>query len=172
MAEYGHARVSDVSQHEDRQLIVLHEQGIADKDIFLDKQSGKNFDRPRYKALLRKLKAGDVVFFCSLDRMGRNYDEMRAQWNIITKEKGADIVVMDMAVLDTRVKGQDLTGRVICDVGGRMRGNFPFGLWPSDNRKTQKQGLCYCQRFFQSHWAHYFAHSRRYSLWCWYARGR
>ena len=115
MAEYGYIRVSSIDQNEERQLITMRNEGIQEKHIFLDKQSGKDFERPGYKRLLKKLRPGDVLFVESLDRLGRNYDEILAQWRIITKEKQAAVVVLDMPLLDTR-QSKDLMGRVIADI--------------------------------------------------------
>ena len=116
MANYGYIRVSTKDQHTDRQCIALKEIGIPAKHIFTDKQSGKDFERPYYKKLLGKLKQNDVVFITSIDRLGRNYDEIISQWRYITKEIKADIVVLDMPLLDTRKKEQDLTGTFIADL--------------------------------------------------------
>jgi len=113
---YGYVRVSDASQNEARQLISMREQGVLERNIFVDKQSGKDFERKAYQAMLRRLKVGDCVMLSSLDRLGRDYAAILEQWRIITKDKGADIVVLDMPLLDTRVKNQDLTGRLICDI--------------------------------------------------------
>lgn len=113
--EYGYARVSTKEQNEQRQLIALHEFGIADKQIYVDKQSGKDFERTNYKKIVKKLKAGDTLVVKSIDRLGRNYDEILEQWRIITKEKQAAIVVLDMPLLDTR-KNRDLTGTLIADI--------------------------------------------------------
>lgn len=113
--EYGYARVSTKEQNEQRQLIALHEFGIADKQIYVDKQSGKDFERSNYKKLVKKLKTGDTLVVKSIDRLGRNYDEILEQWRIITKEKLAAIVVLDMPLLDTR-KSRDLTGTLIADI--------------------------------------------------------
>lgn len=107
---YGYARVSSKEQNEQRQMIALTEFGIAKKNIYMDKQSGKNFDRPRYKRLVKKLRPGDLLVIQSIDRLGRNYGEILEQWRVITKEKRVDIVVLDMPLLDTRARGQDLTG--------------------------------------------------------------
>jgi DNA invertase Pin-like site-specific DNA recombinase len=115
MAEYGYIRVSTVEQNEDRQRIAMDSAGIAEKNIFMDKQSGKDFERPAYKKLMKKLKPGDVVFFKSIDRMGRNYKEILEQWRIITKEKEADVVVLDMPLLDTR-RDKNLIGTLISDI--------------------------------------------------------
>lgn len=112
---YGYVRVSTKDQNEARQMIAMHEFGIDEKHIFVEKQSGKDFNRPRYKQLLRKLKAGDTLVIKSIDRLGRNYEEIIEQWRIITKEKQAAIVVLDMPLLDTR-QGRDLTGTLIADI--------------------------------------------------------
>ena len=113
--QYGYARVSTKEQNEGRQLAALTEFGVAEKCIFMDKQSGKNFERDNYKKLLEKLKTGDTLVVKSIDRLGRNYDEILEQWRSITKEKGADIVVLDMPLLDTR-NSRDLTGTLIADI--------------------------------------------------------
>ena len=112
---YGYVRVSSKDQNETRQILAMQEFGIEKTDIFLDKQSGKDFDRPQYKRLLRKLKPDDTVVIKSIDRLGRNYQEILNQWRIITKEKKAAIVVLDMPLLDTR-QGRDLTGTLIADI--------------------------------------------------------
>ena len=113
--EYGYARVSTKEQNEQRQLIALQEFGISEKQIFVDKQSGKDFERQNYRKLFKKLKAGDVLVIKSIDRLGRNYDEILEQWRSITKEKQAAIVVLDMPLLDTR-QNRDLTGTLIADI--------------------------------------------------------
>ena len=116
MKVYGYVRVSSVGQHEDRQLLQMKELGIEKRNIYIDKQSGKDFQRPMYRKLLRKLKCGDVLYITSLDRLGRNYEEMQKQWQYITKEIGAHIVVLDMEILDTRKGGNDLTSTFIVDI--------------------------------------------------------
>ena len=113
--DYGYARVSTKEQNEERQLIALRAFGLTDKAIFVDRQSGKDFDRRHYQRLLRKLKNGDTLVVKSIDRLGRNYEEILEQWRVITKEKGADIVVLDMPLLDTR-RSRDLTGTLISDI--------------------------------------------------------
>ena len=115
MNTYGYARVSSTDQNEDRQLIALHKAGVDDKFIYIDKQSGKDFNRPQYQKLLRKLKAGDLIYIKSIDRLGRNYEEIQVQWRILTKEKGVDICVIDMPLLDTR-RGKDLVGTFLSDI--------------------------------------------------------
>ena len=112
---YGYIRVSSKDQHEDRQLIAMREAGIPERNIFMDKQSGKDFERDGYRKVSKKLKKGDVLFIKSIDRLGRNYDEILEQWHIITKQKQADIVVLDMPLLDTR-QGRDLIGTLIADI--------------------------------------------------------
>ncbi len=113
--EYGYVRVSTKEQNEDRQLVALYEYNIDEKNIFIDKQSGKDFERPMYRRMVRKLKKDDVLFIKSIDRLGRNYDEILEQWRILTKEKKIDIVVIDMPILDTRV-GKDLIGTFLSDI--------------------------------------------------------
>ena len=113
---YGYVRVSTKDQCEERQLIAMQEFGVPEKNIFLDKLSGKDFERPQYKRLLRKLRPGEVLVVKSIDRLGRNYGEIQEQWRIITKEKRADIVVLDMPLLDTRQKAEDLPGTFIADI--------------------------------------------------------
>lgn len=115
MNTYGYARVSSTDQNEERQLIALHQAGVEDKYIYIDKQSGKDFNRPQYQKLLRKLKAGDLLYIKSIDRLGRNYEEIQVQWRILTKEKGVDICVIDMPLLDTR-RGKDLVGTFLSDI--------------------------------------------------------
>lgn len=116
MAEiYGYIRVSTKEQNEERQVIALESFGVSQNNTYLDKQSGKDFNRPQYKRLLRKIKKGDTLVVKSIDRLGRNYDDILEQWRYITKEKHADIVVLDMPLLDTR-RSNDLTGTLISDI--------------------------------------------------------
>lgn len=115
MAIYGYVRVSTRDQNEDRQLIALHGLDIPEKNIFLYKQSGKDFQRPQYKRLVRKLKKDDLLYVKSIDRLGRNYGEILEQWRVLTKEKDIDIVVLDMPLLDTR-RGKDLMGTFLSDI--------------------------------------------------------
>ncbi len=112
---YGYVRVSSRDQNTDRQQIAMHEYGVADGNIFTDKQSGKDFDRPAYRRLVRKLKPDDTLVIKSIDRLGRNYEEILEQWRFLTKKKCVDIVVLDMPLLDTR-RGRDLTGTLIADI--------------------------------------------------------
>jgi len=115
MRKYGYIRVSTREQNEDRQRIALKAVGIGEEQTYLDKQSGKDFDRPQYRRLLKKLRAGDLVYVKSIDRLGRNYREILEQWRLITQEKGADICVLDMPLLDTR-RGKDLLGTFLSDI--------------------------------------------------------
>ncbi len=112
---YSYVRVSTQHQNEDRQLLAMLEAGIEEKNIYIDKQSGKDFNRPMYRKLLRSLKEGDTLYVKSIDRLGRNYEEVLEQWRILTKEKKVDIVILDMPLLDTR-KGKDLLGTLIADL--------------------------------------------------------
>lgn len=116
MAMYGYIRVSSRDQNEARQRIALCEYGVAETDLFIEKQSGKDFNRPQYRRLLRRLRPADVVVIKSIDRLGRNYDEILTQWRLLTKEKRTDIVVLDMPLLDTRQRERDLTGTFIADL--------------------------------------------------------
>lgn len=116
MTTYGYVRVSTREQHTDRQVKAIREFGVAGSNIFIDKQSGKDFERPRYKGLMRRLKKGDTLVVSSIDRLGRNYGEVREQWRILTLIKGVDIVVLDMPLLDTRSGSGDLTGKFIADM--------------------------------------------------------
>ena len=112
---YGYARVSSKDQNEERQIVALQEFGVVAKQIYLDKLSGKDFERPQYQKMMKKLKLGDTLVIKSIDRLGRNYDEILMQWRIITKQKNAAIVVLDMPLLDTR-QSRDLTGTLIADI--------------------------------------------------------
>ncbi len=117
MAEkiYAYIRVSSRDQNEERQVIAMREFGVPDKNMVIEKQSGKNFDRPGYNKLMRKLRKNDILVLKSIDRLGRNYDEILEQWRALTKEKEVQIVVLDMPLLDTR-QGRDLTGVLIADI--------------------------------------------------------
>lgn len=112
---YGYIRVSTREQNEDRQLTALRGIAVPEQNIFMDRQSGKDFDRPQYKRLLRKMKKDDLLYVKSIDRLGRNYREILEQWRILTREKGVDIVVLDMPLLDTR-RGKDLIGTFLSDI--------------------------------------------------------
>lgn len=112
---YGYVRVSTKDQNEGRQMIAMEEMGVSKENIYMDKLSGKDFNRPEYKKLIRRIKENDTIFIKSIDRLGRNYEEIIEQWRIITKEKRADIVVIDMPLLDTR-RGKDLMGTFLADI--------------------------------------------------------
>ena len=112
---YGYIRVSSRDQNEDRQLIAMQELKVPRNNIYMDKQSGKDFNRPKYKRLLRRLRRDDLLYIKSIDRLGRNYSEILEQWRVLTKEKGIDIVVLDMPLLDTR-RGKDLMGTFLSDI--------------------------------------------------------
>lgn len=112
---YGYIRVSTRDQNEERQVLAMESLSIPPDNIFMDKQSGKDFERPQYKKMIKKLRKDDVVYVKSIDRLGRNYTEILEQWRILTKEKGVDIVVVDMPMLDTR-RGKDLIGTFISDI--------------------------------------------------------
>lgn len=116
MKMYGYARVSTKDQNEDRQLLALEEFSISRNQIYVDKISGKDFNRPQYQRLMKRLKSGDLLVIKSIDRLGRNYEEIQNQWRLITKEKFVDIVVLDMPLLDTRKSGKDLTGTFVADL--------------------------------------------------------
>lgn len=115
MQIYGYVRVSSLDQNEDRQLLALQEVHVPSKNIYGDKQSGRDFNRPSYKKMIRKLKSGDLLYIHSIDRLGRNYEEIQNQWRILTKEIGVDVCVLDMPLLDTR-SGKDLMGTFIADL--------------------------------------------------------
>lgn len=112
---YGYIRVSSRDQNEDRQMIALRELSVPEKNVFMDKQSGKDFERPSYRRMVRRMKKDDLLYIKSIDRLGRNYEEILEQWRILTKEKGIDIVVLDMPLLDTR-RGKDLMGTFLSDI--------------------------------------------------------
>ncbi len=112
---YGYIRVSSTDQNEERQLIAMQEKEIPPKNLYIDKQSGKDFERPQYKKMVKRIKKGDLLYILSIDRLGRNYEEIQQQWRVLTKEKGIDICVLDMPLLDTR-NGKDLMGTFIADL--------------------------------------------------------
>ena len=112
---FGYVRVSSTDQNENRQVLAFRNKKIPQNNIYMDKQSGKNFDRPNYKNMVRRMKKGDLLYVLSIDRLGRNYKEIQEQWRILTQEKGIDICVLDMPLLDTR-QGKDLMGTFIADL--------------------------------------------------------
>lgn len=136
---YGYVRVSSIDQNEDRQLIALHRQGVPDKSIYIDKQSGKDFNRQHYQKLIKRIKRGDLLYVLSIDRLGRNYEEILAQWRVLTKEIGIDICVIDMPLLDTR-NGKDLMGTFIADLVLQIL-SFVAQNERENIRKRQAQGI-------------------------------
>lgn len=136
---YGYVRVSSTDQNEDRQLVAMAEAKILTKNIYIDKQSGKDFERPQYKRLVRRLKAGDLLYILSIDRLGRNYEDIQKQWRILTKEIGVDICVIDMPLLDTR-NGKDLMGTFIADLVLQIL-SFVAQNERENIRKRQAQGI-------------------------------
>jgi DNA invertase Pin-like site-specific DNA recombinase len=136
---YGYIRVSSRDQNEDRQRIAMKELYISEKNIFMDKQSGKDFERPQYKRMLHRIKKDDLLYVKSIDRLGRNYDEILEQWRILTKEKGIDIVVLDMPLLDTR-RGKDLMGTFLSDIVLQVL-SFVAENERDNIRKRQAEGI-------------------------------
>ena len=136
---YGYVRVSSRNQNEDRQLIALGEVGVSDRNIYVDKQSGKDFNRPQYKKLIRKMKKDDLLYIKSIDRLGRNYNEIMQQWRVLTKEKGIDIAVLDMPLLDTR-RGKDLMGTFLSDIVLQVL-SFVAENERSNIRQRQAEGI-------------------------------
>jgi len=136
---YGYIRVSSTDQNEDRQLIALKNLGLTSKDIFIDKQSGKDFNRPAYIELMSILKEGDLLYIVSIDRLGRNYDEILEQWRLLTKIKKIDICVLDMPLLDTR-NGKDLMGSFIADLVLQIL-SFVAQSERENIRKRQAEGI-------------------------------
>ena len=137
---YGYVRVSTKEQNEDRQLIALLEYGVRREDILIDKQSGKDFNRPKYLQMLKKLKSGDTLIIKSIDRLGRNYEEIMDQWRVITKELKVFIVVLDMPLLDTRQKERDLTGVFIADLVLQIL-SYVAQTEREFNRQRQAEGI-------------------------------
>ena len=138
-AIYGYIRVSSIDQNENRQLLAMHEKQIPAKNLYIDKQSGKDFERPNYKKLVKKLKPGDLLYILSIDRLGRNYKEIQEQWRILTKEKEIDICVSDMPLLDTR-NGKDLIGTFIADLVLQIL-SFVAHSERENIRKRQAEGI-------------------------------
>ena len=140
---YGYVRVSTKEQKEDRQMIALRELGVPENNIFMDKQSGKDFERPQYRRLVRRLKRDDLLYVKSIDRLGRNYEEIQNQWRVLTKEKGVDIVVIDMPLLDTR-RGKDLVGTFLSDIVLQVL-SFVAENERTDIRRRQAEGIAAAQ---------------------------
>lgn len=136
---YGYVRVSSIDQNEDRQLIVMDENNVPAQNIYIDKQSGKDFERPQYKKLVKKLKPGDLLYILSIDRLGRNYEDIQKQWRILTKDIGIDICVIDMPLLDTR-NGKDLMGTFIADLVLQIL-SFVAQSERENIKKRQAQGI-------------------------------
>ncbi len=136
---YGYVRVSSIDQNEDRQLVVMDENNVPKGNVYIDKQSGKDFERPQYKKLVKKLKAGDLLYILSIDRLGRNYEDIQKQWRILTKEIGIDICVIDMPLLDTR-NGKDLMGTFIADLVLQIL-SFVAQSERENIKKRQAQGI-------------------------------
>lgn len=139
MSEYGYCRVSTREQNEDRQIIAMHRAGISDRCIYVDKQSGKDFNRPQYRKLVKKLKPEDTLFVKSIDRLGRNYEEIQEQWKYISKEKKANIVVLDMPLLDTR-QDRNLVGTFISDIVLQIL-SFVAENERANIRQRQREGI-------------------------------
>ena len=139
MSEYGYIRVSSTDQNEDRQRLAMKERAVPEKNLYADKQSGKDFDRPQYKRLVKRLRPGDLVYVLSIDRLGRNYEEIQCQWRMLTKEIGADICVIDMPLLDTR-NGKDLMGTFIADLVLQIL-SFVAQSERENIKKRQAQGI-------------------------------
>lgn len=139
MKKYGYVRVSSIDQNEDRQMIALSENEVPKENVFVDKQSGKDFERPQYKKMVRKLKPGDLLYILSIDRLGRNYEEIQNQWRLLTKEIGIDICVIDMPLLDTR-NGKDLMGTFIADLVLQIL-SFVSQSERENIKKRQSQGI-------------------------------
>lgn len=139
MKTYGYVRVSSVDQNEDRQLQAMKEKEIPARNLYIDKQSGKDFDRPQYKKMVKRLRKGDLLYILSIDRLGRNYKEIQNQWRILTKDKEVDICVMDMPLLDTR-NGKDLMGTFIADLVLEIL-SFVAESERNNIKKRQEQGI-------------------------------
>lgn len=136
---YGYVRVSSIDQNEERQLVVMRENNVPSQNIYIDKHSGKNFERPQYKKLIKNLKSGDLLYILSIDRLGRNYEEIQNQWRILTKDIGIDIYVIDMPLLDTR-NGKDLMGTFIADLVLQIL-SFVAQSERENIKKRQAQGI-------------------------------
>ena len=136
---YGYIRVSSTDQNEDRQRIALRKRAVPKQNIYMDKQSGKDFNRPQYKKMVRRLRSGDLLYVLSIDRLGRNYEEIQNQWRVLTKEIGVDVCVIDMPLLDTR-SGKDLMGTFIADLVLQIL-SFVAQSERENIHKRQQQGI-------------------------------
>lgn len=144
MKIYGYVRVSSIDQNEDRQMVEMEQRKVAKGNIYVDKQSGKDFERPQYKKMIKKLKSGDLLYILSIDRLGRNYEDVQKQWRILTKEIGVDICVIDMPLLDTR-NGKDLMGTFIADLVLQIL-SFVAQSERENIKKRQAQGIAAAQK--------------------------
>lgn len=139
MKIFGYVRVSSTDQNEDRQMIALRQAGVPDENIYMDKISGKDFNRPQYKKMVKRIKQGDLLYVLSIDRLGRNYDEIQNQWRILTKEIGIDVCVIDMPLLDTR-QSKDLLGTFVADLVLQVL-SFAAHNERDNIRKRQAEGI-------------------------------
>ncbi len=139
MKIFGYVRVSSTDQNEDRQMIALRQAGVPDENIYMDKMSGKDFNRPQYKKMVKRMKQGDLLYVLSIDRLGRNYDEIQNQWRILTKEIGIDVCVIDMPLLDTR-QSKDLLGTFVADLVLQVL-SFAAHNERDNIRKRQAEGI-------------------------------
>lgn len=144
MRVYGYVRVSSIDQNEDRQMVVMEQRKVPKGNIYVDKQSGKDFERPQYKKMIKKLKSGDLLYILSIDRLGRNYEDVQKQWRILTKEIGVDICIIDMPLLDTR-NGKDLMGTFIADLVLQIL-SFVAQSERENIKKRQAQGIAAAQK--------------------------
>ncbi|MCH4217072.1 MAG: recombinase family protein [Megasphaera sp.] len=141
---YGYVRVSTKDQHIDRQWDALLKTGVQEENMYVDKQSGKNFERPHYRRLMKKIKKGDCIIVTSLDRLGRNYTEIQEQWRMITKEKHADIIVLDMPLLNTKVNHGNLMGQFLADMVLQIL-SYVAETERNNIRKRQAEGIAAAQ---------------------------
>lgn len=139
MKIFGYVRVSNTDQNEDRQMIVLRQVGVPDENIYMDKMSGKDFDRPKYKKMVKRMKQGDLLYVLSIDRLDRNYDEIQSQWRILIKEIGIDVCVIDMPLLDTH-QSKDLLGTFVADLVLQVL-SFAAHNELDNIRKRQAEGI-------------------------------
>jgi len=139
MAIFGYVRVSSTDQNEDRQMIAMRRMGVDDNRLFIDKQSGKDFNRPQYRQMVKKMRHGDILYVLSIDRLGRNYEEIQNQWRMLTKEIGIDVCVIDMPLLDTR-KSKDLLGTFVADLVLQVL-SFAAHNERDNIRKRQAEGI-------------------------------
>ena len=139
MKIFGYVRVSSTDQNEDRQMIALRQVGVPDENIYMDKMSGKDFDRPQYKKMVKRMKQGDLLYVLSIDRLGRNYEEIQRQWRVLTKEIGVDVCVIDMPLLDTR-RSKDLLGTFVADLVLQVL-SFAAHNERDNIRKRQAEGI-------------------------------